>query len=109
MPVNVLRDNIDLLPRLWALQLAAMLDVELSGTLPQQWLAMARERAGRDFPPELLGDEPVEVDEASSAHADAQAFGEDQGGTGPLPTEPNGAAVGDRADGGRGACVRAVR
>lgn len=66
--------NIDLLPRLWALQLAAMLEVELPEELPADWLAMARERAGREFTPLLLGDEPIGVDAAMRAQADAQGY-----------------------------------
>ncbi|MFN8108720.1 MAG: acetoin utilization protein AcuC [Thermoleophilia bacterium] len=66
--------NIDLLPRLWALQLACMLDVELPEALPAAWLAMAAQRAGREFTSRLLGDEPIQVDEGSRANADAQAF-----------------------------------
>lgn len=66
--------NIDLLPRLWALQLATMLDVELPSELPEPWLRLARERAGREFTRELLGDEPFQVDEGRRASADAQAF-----------------------------------
>lgn len=66
--------NIDLLPRLWALQLAAMLEVDLPPRLPEDWLRTARARAGREFTPEWLGDEPIAVDEASRARADAEAF-----------------------------------
>ncbi len=66
--------NIDLLPRLWASQLATMLDVDLPSALPEPWLRMARERAGREFTAELLGDEPFAVDEGQRARADAQAF-----------------------------------
>ena len=66
--------NIDLLPRLWAVQLATMLDVELPDALPEEWLAMAGERAERDFTPELLGDVPFQVDEALRARADSEAF-----------------------------------
>ncbi len=55
--------NIDLLARLWAYQLAAMLEVELPEELPADWLAMARARAGMDFTPLLSGDTPFVVDE----------------------------------------------
>jgi acetoin utilization protein AcuC len=66
--------NIDLLPRLWALQLATMLDVELPAELPAPWLRLARERAGREFTSDLLGDVPFAIDEGQRARADAQAF-----------------------------------
>lgn len=66
--------NIDLLPRLWALQLATMLGAELPEGLPAEWLAMAAERAGREFTPVLLGDDPVSVDEGQRARADQEAF-----------------------------------
>ena len=65
--------NIDLLARLWAYQLAAMLEVELPEDLPADWLALARERAGMDFTPVLSGDTPFAVDEGTRRHADAQA------------------------------------
>lgn len=66
--------DIDLLPRLWAMQLAAMLEVDLPEDLPADWLAMAEERAGRPFTPLLHGDTPLQVDEGMRASADAQAF-----------------------------------
>ena len=66
--------NIDLLARLWAMQLAAMLDVELPDEVPADWLAMARERAGMDFTPTLLGDVPFAVDEGMRARGDADAW-----------------------------------
>lgn len=66
--------NIDLLPRLWALQLATMLGVALPDRLPADWLATARDRADREFTPELLGDTPLAVDDGQRARADAEAF-----------------------------------
>ena len=66
--------NIDLLARLWASLLARMVDVELPEEVPAEWLAMARERAGREFTPILSGDTPLGVDEAMIAQAEAQAF-----------------------------------
>jgi acetoin utilization protein AcuC len=66
--------NIDLLARLWAYQLAAMLEVELPEQIPAGWLAMAKERAGMDFTPALSGDTPLEIDEATRARADAEAY-----------------------------------
>jgi acetoin utilization protein AcuC len=66
--------NIDLLARLWAMQLAAMLDVDLPHEVPAQWLATACERAGVDFTPTLLGDTPFAVDEGMRARGDAEAW-----------------------------------
>ena len=66
--------NIDLLARLWAYLLAAMLDVELPEQVPADWLAMARERAGVDFTPALSGDTPLAIGADERARADAQAF-----------------------------------
>jgi acetoin utilization protein AcuC len=66
--------NIDLLARLWAMQLAAMLDVELPDEVPAEWLATARDRAGMDFTPTLLGDTPFTVDEGMRARGDAEAW-----------------------------------
>ncbi|MGE0026942.1 MAG: acetoin utilization protein AcuC [Thermoleophilia bacterium] len=66
--------NIDLLARLWAMQLAAMLDVELPDEVPADWLATARERAGMEFTPTLLGDTPFTVDEGMRARGDAEAW-----------------------------------
>ena len=65
--------NIDLLARLWALQLAAMLDVELPEEIPAGWLALARERAGFDFTPRLSGDTPRAIDEDTRRAADTEA------------------------------------
>ena len=66
--------NIDVLPRMWAVLLATMLDVELPDRLPAAWLASAAERAGREFTPELLGDEPIAADEGHRYRADSAAF-----------------------------------
>ncbi|HWH14310.1 MAG TPA: hypothetical protein VNT51_06155 [Miltoncostaeaceae bacterium] len=66
--------NIDLLPRLWAMQLAAMLEVDLPEQLPESWLRSARARAGREFTRLLHGDEPLAVDEPARARADAEAY-----------------------------------
>ena len=66
--------NIDLLARLWAYLLACMVDVELPDRIPAGWLAMARERAGREFTPILSGDTPRAVDEHQIARAEAEAF-----------------------------------
>ncbi len=62
--------NIDLLGRLWAMQLAAMLEVDLPERLPEDWLALARERAGREFSPGLLDDPPFQMDEATRHQGD---------------------------------------
>ena len=51
-----------------------MLDVDLPDEIPAGWLAMARERAGMDFTPTLLGDAPFTVNEAMRARGDAQAW-----------------------------------
>ena len=64
--------NIDLLARLWAYQLAAMLEVELPEELPAGWLATARERAGIDFTPVLSGDTPFVVDDETRRRGDAE-------------------------------------
>ena len=77
--------NIDLLARLWAMQLAAMLEVELPEEVPAEWLAMARERAGMDFTPSLMGDTPFTADEAMRARGDAQAWETIERGEEPLP------------------------
>ena len=45
--------NIDLLARLWASLLARMVGVDLPEEIPADWLALARERAGREFTPVL--------------------------------------------------------
>jgi acetoin utilization protein AcuC len=66
--------NIDLLARLWAMQLAAMLEVELPGEVPAGWLAMARERAGMDFTATLMGDTPFAADDGMRARGDAEAW-----------------------------------
>jgi acetoin utilization protein AcuC len=66
--------NIDLLARLWAMQLAAMLEVELPDEVPAGWLAAAKARAGMDFTPSLLGDTPPAADEAMRARGDAEAW-----------------------------------
>ena len=62
--------NIDLLGRLWAMQLAAMLEVDLPEELPAPWLELARERAGREFSPGLYDDTPFAVDEAARHQGD---------------------------------------
>jgi acetoin utilization protein AcuC len=64
--------NIDLLARLWAYQLATMLDVELPERLPHGWRALARERAGFDFTPVLSGDTPFTIDEATRRAGDEE-------------------------------------
>jgi hypothetical protein len=56
------------------MQLAGMLEVELPDEVPAEWLAMARERAGIDFTPTLLGDTPFTADEATRARGDAEAW-----------------------------------
>jgi acetoin utilization protein AcuC len=66
--------NIDLLARLWAMQLAAMLEVELPGEVPAGWLAMARERAGMDFTATLMGDTPFAADDGMRTRGDAEAW-----------------------------------
>ena len=66
--------NIDLLARLWAYLLAAMVEVDLPDRIPADWLAMARERAGVDFTPALSGDTPLAVGADERARADEQAF-----------------------------------
>ena len=66
--------NIDLLARLWALLLARMVDVELPEQVPADWLALARERAGREFTPVLSGDTPLEADAAMLARAEGEAY-----------------------------------
>lgn len=62
--------NIDLLGRLWAMQLATLLEVELPEELPAPWLASARRRAGRDFSARLHADEPFAVEEAARRRGD---------------------------------------
>jgi acetoin utilization protein AcuC len=62
--------NIDLLGRLWAMQLATMLEVDLPEQLPAAWLALARERAGREFSPGLHDDTPFAMDEATRHRGD---------------------------------------
>lgn len=62
--------NIDLLGRLWAMQLAAMLEVELPEALPAAWLSLARARAGRGFSPGLYDDTPFAVDAAARQRGD---------------------------------------
>lgn len=64
--------SIDLLARLWAYQLAAMLEVTLPEELPPAWLDMARERAGMAFTPVLSGDTPFVVDEESRRRGDEE-------------------------------------
>lgn len=66
--------NIDLLARLWAYLLATMVEVELPERMPEDWLAMARERAGMDFTPTLSGDTPLSIGAEERARADEQAF-----------------------------------
>ena len=65
--------NIDLLARLWALQLAQMLGVELDDRIPAPWLALARERTGQEFTPRLLGEAPFAVEAERRERADAEA------------------------------------
>ena len=67
--------NIDLLARLWAYQLAAMLEVELPEEIPAGWLAMAKERAGMDFTPVLSGDTPLRGGRRRcGSRADSEAY-----------------------------------
>lgn len=66
--------NIDLLARLWACLLARMIDVELPDAIPADWLALARERTGKDFTASLSGDTPRQVDDHQIARAEAEAF-----------------------------------
>ena len=66
--------NIDLLARLWAYLFAQMVGVELPEEIPADWLALARERAGREFTPVLSGDTPRQIDEHQIARAEAEAF-----------------------------------
>jgi acetoin utilization protein AcuC len=66
--------NIDLLARLWSYLFARMIDVELPEEVPADWLALARERAGREFTPILSGDGPLLADEHRIARAEAEAF-----------------------------------
>ena len=66
--------NIDLLARLWASLLARMVGVDLPEEIPADWLALARERAGREFTPVLSGDTPREADEHLIARAESEAY-----------------------------------
>lgn len=66
--------NIDLLGRLWAIQLATMLGVELPDRLPDAWLSLAAERAGAPFTPSLLGDAPFTVGEAERRRGDDEGW-----------------------------------
>jgi acetoin utilization protein AcuC len=65
--------NIDLLARSWTMQLATMLDAPLDDALPEAWLAMARDRVGRDLTPRLLEDGEPEMEAERRARADAEA------------------------------------
>lgn len=66
--------NIDMLARAWTLQLAVMLDQEPADELPPDWLALARERMGREDVTQTLraNGEPT-IDVAQRTAADAEA------------------------------------
>lgn len=66
--------SVDLLARLWAMQLAEMLDVTLDDRLPDAWLDLARELTGRDLSPGLLDDGEPGVDPARRAGADEEGM-----------------------------------
>ncbi len=64
--------NIDLLARLWALQLAQMLDVDLPDEIPGDWLKLALARTGTPFTPRLREDAPFAVEAERRERADAE-------------------------------------
>ena len=65
--------NIDLLARAWTLQLAEMLAAEPEDAIPADWLALARDRAGRRFTERLRADPAPDADPARRLAADAEA------------------------------------
>ncbi len=65
--------NIDLLARAWTLQLAEMLAAEPDDAVPEAWLVLARERAGRPFTDRLRADAEPAEDAARRLAADAEA------------------------------------
>lgn len=65
--------NVDVLPRAWALLFAEMVGVELPDEIDPAWLALARERTGRDLTALLREDPGPEVPQEHRVRADAEA------------------------------------
>jgi acetoin utilization protein AcuC len=63
--------NIDLLARLWALQLAQMTGADLPDEIPAGWLDLALARTGTPFTPRLREDAPFAVEAERRERADA--------------------------------------
>jgi len=65
--------NVDVLPRAWALLFAEMTGAALPEDIPREWLALARDRTGRDdLTARLMDDPEPEVDEAERTRADLE-------------------------------------
>ena len=85
--------NIDLLARLWAMQLARCWRWSCPRRSRPEWLAMASERAGMDFTPSLSGDTPFAADDGDARPRRRAGLGDDRRGEEPLPALAPGGRV----------------
>ena len=67
--------NIDLLARVWALQMDELVGAGLSDALPADWLARAEQETGGRFTARLLDDSPQMIPADHRDKADAEANG----------------------------------